>query len=180
MHRIIIVSMEYFSLFDLSVQLEVDKKELRARYLDLSRRFHPDYFATASAEAQQEALDATAQLNKAFKTLSNREETIRYVLQQKSLLADEEKYSLSPDFLMEMLEINEAVADLAFDPDPQRRAEIASQIKNWEHEIYEPVASIVANYQEGVTTEKELLQVKDYYFRKKYLERLQQQLMGIS
>lgn len=172
--------MEYFSLFSLPVQLEVDKKALRASYLELSRKYHPDYFATAGADAQQEALDATAQLNKAFKTLSNREETIRYVLQEKGLLVDDEKYNLSPDFLMEMLEINESIADLSFDPDPEKKAELVTTLKNLEDEIYEPVANIVANYQEGVTSKEELLQVKDYYFRKKYLERLQRQLMGIS
>ena len=172
--------MEYFELFDLPVQLEVDKKALRAKYLELSRKHHPDYFATASADAQQGSLDATAHLNKAFKTLSNREETIRYVLQQKGLLADDEKYALSPDFLMEMLEINEAIAEAGMDPEAGGKAAVVQQLKTMEHEIYEPVAQIVANYQDGVTTEKELLQMKEYFYRKKYLERLQHQLAGIS
>lgn len=172
--------MDYFSLFDMPVQLDVDKKVLRTKYLELSRRFHPDYFATAAAAEQQEALNATAQLNKAFKTLSNREETIRYVLEQKGLLEAEEKYRLSNDFLMEMLEINEEVAELAFDDDPAKRLRLQQQLKQLEDEIYAPVAAIVESYQEGITSEKELLQVKDYYFRKKYLERLQQQLGGIS
>jgi molecular chaperone HscB len=30
----------------------------------------------------------------------------------------------------------------------------------------------MANYSENTTTEKELLQVKDYYFKKKYLDRI--------
>ncbi|RPD51405.1 Fe-S protein assembly co-chaperone HscB [Paracnuella aquatica] len=173
-------SMEYFELFEIPVQLEVDKKTLRAKYLELSRKYHPDYFANASAPEQQEALDATAGLNKAFKTLGNREDTIRYVLQQKGLLVDDEKYALSPDFLMEMLEINEAIAEAGMDADGAGKAAVAQQLKNWEHEIYEPVAQIVASYHDGVTTEKELLQVKEYFYRKKYLERLKHQLDGIS
>lgn len=172
--------MEYFELFEIPVQLEVDKKTLRAKYLELSRKYHPDYFANASEAEQQEALDATAGLNKAFKTLANREDTIRYVLQQKGLLIDDEKYALSPDFLMEMLEINEAIAEAAMDADGAGKAAVAQQLKNWEHEIYEPVAQIVSSYHDGVTTEKELLQVKEYFYRKKYLERLQHQLDGIS
>src|SRR3712207_6046880 len=113
LHRHQKPKMNYFSLFELPVQLDVDKKVLRAKYLELSRRFHPDYFANSNAAEQDEALQATAQLNKAFKTLSSREETIRYVLNEKGLIEQDEKYKLSPDFLMEMLEINEAVADLA-------------------------------------------------------------------
>lgn len=171
--------MEYFELFELPVQMNVDKKLLRAKYLELSRRYHPDYFATASPEMQAQALDATAQLNKALKTLGSTEETIRYVLEQKGLLQAEEAYKLSNDFLMEMMELNEAIAELSFDPSPEQRTKLEAQIKTIEDDIYQPVASIVANYQEGVTSEKELLQVKDFYFRKKYLERLQQQLAGI-
>lgn len=171
--------MEYFELFELPVQLNVDKKWLRAKYLELSRRYHPDYFATAGADVQAQALDATARLNKALKTLSNREETIRYVLEQKGLLQAEEPYKLSNDFLMEMMELNEAIADLAFDPSTENRSKIEAQLKTIEDDIYQPVAATVADYQEGVTSEKALLQVKEYYFRKKYLERLQQQLTGI-
>jgi len=32
------------------------------------------------------------------------------------------------------------------------------------------------NYQEGITSEKELLQVKEYYYKKKYLDRIHKQL----
>lgn len=179
MHRTYPTDMEYFDLFELPVQLQVNPKTLRAKYLELSRRYHPDYFATASAEAQEEALHATAQLNKALKTLSNPEETIRYVLEQKGLLEQEEPYKLSNDFLMEMMDINEAVAELQFEPGREQKEEIQDQINGIANEIYTPVAPIVEGYQEGVTTQEELLQVKDYYFRKKYLQRLQQQLNGM-
>jgi molecular chaperone HscB len=51
---------------------------------------------------------------------------------------------------------------------------------NIEKELYEPVQNIIENYKEGITTQKELLQVKDYYFKKKYLQRLYQQLNRMS
>jgi molecular chaperone HscB len=38
------------------------------------------------------------------------------------------------------------------------------------------VQAVVENYKEGVTLESDLLLVKDYYFKKKYIERLKQQL----
>jgi molecular chaperone HscB len=34
----------------------------------------------------------------------------------------------------------------------------------------------VEHYQEGITSEKELLQVKEYYYKKKYLDRIKKQL----
>jgi molecular chaperone HscB len=163
----------YFQLFELAPAFRVDKALVRKKYLELSRRYHPDYFANASEEAQQQALQMTADLNKAVKVFNNEDDTIRYLLQQKGLLEDEEKYALPPQFLMEMMELNEA-ADEARTTEAKQA--IQTKIAEVENEIYAPVQSIVERYQEGVSSEKELLQVKDYYFKKKYLRRLRQQL----
>ena len=51
---------------------------------------------------------------------------------------------------------------------------LQSEVENLQSEIYEPVKEIVEHYQEGVTSEKELLQVKEYYYKKKYLQRIRQ------
>lgn len=109
-------------------------------------------------------------LNKAFKTFQNDDETIRYVLQLKGLLEEEEKYELPPDFLMEVLEINEQLMDNPGSP------EIISRIDQLQTEIYEPVKEIVESYQEGVSSEEELLQVKAYYYKKKYIDRIRKEL----
>ena len=114
-------------------------------------------------------------LNKAYKTFQNTDETIKYVLQLKSLLEEEEKYELSAEFLMEVLEINEQLMDAE---DQSVKENLQLTINNLQSDIYEPVKEIVEHYQEGVTSEKELLQVKEYYYKKKYLRRIQQQLDG--
>src|SRR6187455_3419906 len=132
--------MNYFEIFGIPVQLKVDKTELPKKFFKLSRKFHPDFYANTTPSEQNKALEITANLNKAFKTFHNPDETIKYVLQLKGLLQEEEKYQLPPDFLMEVLEINEKLMD----------------------------------------AEEELLQVKEYYYKKKYLHRIQQQLNGMS
>jgi molecular chaperone HscB len=167
--------MNYFELFQIPVQLKVDKNEIRKKFFELSRASHPDYFVNNPSGEQQTALESSALLNKAFKTFSNADETIKYVLEQKGLLETDEKYALPPSFLMEMMELNEELAE-AQTGDAAASAKLEAQIKQLQNELYEPVAGIIENYQEGVTTEKELLQVKEYYFKKKYLLRLQHQL----
>jgi molecular chaperone HscB len=170
--------MNYFELLDLPVQLKVNKNDVRKKYLELSKQNHPDFFVNATAEEQQNVMDTFSSLNKALKTLSNPDETIRYVLQSKGLLEDEEKYQLSPDFLMQMMEVNEELAEIEDDTDPNQKIRLQQQLNNLQKEIYEPVAHTIENYQEGVTSEEELLQVKDYYFKKKYINRLHQQFGG--
>lgn len=170
--------MNYFELFGLPIQLKVDKTELPKRFFELSRKFHPDFYANSTPSEQQRALEITANLNKAFKTFQNPDDTIKYVLQLKGLLEEEEKYQLPPDFLMEVLEINEKLMDA--EDDPELKLNLQSAIDNLHSDIYEPVKKTIEGYQDSATTEKELLQVKEYYYKEKYLHRIQQQLNGMS
>jgi molecular chaperone HscB len=90
-------------------------------------------------------------------------------------MEEEEKYQLPGEFLMEMLELNEQMMEANSE---EEKLELRTSLQNIETEIYDPVKEIVENYREGVTTEKELLQVKEYYYKKKYLDRIRQQLGG--
>lgn len=167
--------MNYFELFEIPVQLKVDKDSLTIRFFELSRKYHPDYFINKGKDLQFDALEKSAMLNKALKTFQNPDETIKYVLQLKGLLEEEEKYELPSDFLMEVLEINEQLMDAE---DQSALGNLQLAINNLQSEIYEPVKEIVEDYQEGITSKEELLRVKEYYYKKKYLRRIQQQLQG--
>ncbi|HUM98133.1 MAG TPA: Fe-S protein assembly co-chaperone HscB [Chitinophagaceae bacterium] len=166
--------MNYFELFDIPVQLAIDKKSIPKKYFELSRLYHPDLYANAAEDEKALMLEKTTLLNKAFKTFQQSGETIKYVLELKGLLVNDEKYQLPASFLMEVMELNEALADSG------TSAEILNRIDQLESEIYEPVKEIVEGYQEGITSKKELLQVKEYYFKKKYLDRIKHQLNGMA
>ena len=164
--------MNYFELYGLPVLMKVDASEIRQKFFELSRKYHPD-FHTGSGEAEQsEALERSSDVNRAYKVFQNVDDTIKYVLQLKSLIHEEEKYELDPEFLMEVLEINEELMDLETEPNPEKLEKCELKTKELLTQIYKDVAPIVENYQEGVTTEKELLQVKGYYYKKKYLQRI--------
>lgn len=164
--------MNFFELFNIPISLQVDAAVVKAKFYELSRKYHPDFFSQATEAEQEEALEKSSLVNKAFKVFSNKEETLKYVLQLKDLLEDEEKYKLSPDFLMEMMELNEALMDAKMDSDEAAVANIKSQISSLENELYENIKSIIEHFKDGVSTQEALLQVKDYYFKKKYLARI--------
>ncbi len=169
--------MTYFELFDIPVQLKVDTAALTKTFFQLSRKYHPDFFANGTDEEQAEALDKSALLNKAWKTFQNPDATIKYVLMEKELLEEEEKYELPPAFLMEVMDINEQIMD-ADNEDVRKNLE--RTITDLQAEIFEPVIKIVEEYKEGITTKEELLSVKEYYYKKKYLDRIHQQLAGMA
>ncbi|MEO7394933.1 MAG: Fe-S protein assembly co-chaperone HscB [Chitinophagaceae bacterium] len=167
--------MTYFELFDIPIQLKVNTVSLSKKFFELSKKYHPDYFTNENADIQAEVLEKSALLNKAWKTFQNPDATIKYVLQEKELLQEEEKYELPPAFLMEVMDINEGVMEAE---DAEAVTKLKSTLEKLHSEIYKPVEKIIENYQDGITTEKELFQVKEYYYKKKYLDRINHQLTG--
>ena len=157
--------MNYFELFGIPVSLTIDKTKLAKKYFELQKKYHPDFFTQNNEAEQDEALEKSSAINKALKVFQNKDSTIKYVLQLKGLLEEEEKYQLRPDFLMEVMELNE-----------QLSAESTTAIEVFEKEIYSEVSSIIDGYNDTSTTTAELLKVKEYYFKKKYLLRILERL----
>jgi molecular chaperone HscB len=158
--------MNYFELFDIPLSLTVDTKALTKRFFELQKKYHPDFFGQATDAEKEEALELSSMVNKAWKTFQSQDETVKYVLTEKGLLEEEEKYQLAPDFLMEVMELNELKMDGVDE------ATLNARIKGLQKEIAEDVADILSNYNESSHGEAELLKVKDWYYKKKYLDRL--------
>jgi len=159
--------MNYFELFELPVSIQIDKAQLAQKYFDLQKKYHPDFFAKGTEYEQSEALEISSQLNKALKVLKKQDQTIKYLLQLKQLLEEEEKYQLPPAFLMEMMELNEELNE-----------DSAKQIQELENQLYSEVQPIIETYNDSTVTTAELLKLKEYYYKKKYLQRILDRLEG--
>ena len=163
--------MNYFELYGITPSFNIDAAAVRKKFYELSRTHHPDFNGGGTATEQQEVLEKSAMINEAYKTLLNKDLLIKYILTSKGLLQEEEKYNLPPDFLMEVMDLNEQVMELD-KGDTTAVAALMATAKNLETELYEAIEPVMDNYSEDTATEKELLQVKDYYFKKKYLDRI--------
>lgn len=74
-----------------------------------------------------------------------------------------------------MMELNESLMDV----DDSSLEEAQTKISQLEKHLYDKVQNIVEYYSEDNTTAEQLLQVKDYYYKKKYLNRILERLEGI-
>ncbi len=167
--------MNYFELFDMPLSLQIDSNELSKKYFELQRKYHPDFFSKADESEQAEMLEKSSMINRGYKIFKSGDETIKYVLQLKGLLEENEKYELPPDFLMEMMELNE----MLMEPDILVLEEMETKISQLENQLYQSVQNIIENFIEDRTTDEQLLVVKDYYFKKKYLKRILERLEGM-
>lgn len=145
---------------------------MKQQYFQLSRKYHPDFVSNGTNDEKEEALQTSSLVNKAYKIFSNQDETIKYVLQLKNLLIEEEKFALPNDFLMEMMELNEQLMDAKMEDDKTAIANCQLLIANLQNKIYEPVKEIIESDLASDIPQEKLLQVKEYYFKKKYLSRI--------
>lgn len=96
----------YFELFGLVPALYLDLKDLEQRYFRLSRQWHPDLFARKSAAEQQTALDQTALLNDAYRTLRDPVRRAEYFIGP-----DDKQSAPPPELLEEVFELNMAIEE---------------------------------------------------------------------
>ena len=160
-----ICNMNYFELFGLPAAPSVDKTLLAKKYFELQKESHPDFFTQGTEAEQEDAVERSASINKAFNIFQNEEKTIEYFLQTVDMFETGEKYSLPPDFLMEMMEINEALTEGDMDA-------VVKQVKEYETALLEEVKPVIAGYDPAHTSQEHLLKLKEYYYKKKYLKRI--------
>jgi len=130
--------MNYFELYGIAPSFNIDAAAVRKKFYELSRAYHPDFNGGGTATEQQEVLEKSAMINEAYKTLLNKDLLIKYILTSKGLLQEEEKYNLPPDFLMEVMDLNEQVMELD-KTDTTAVASLMATAKNLEKDLYEAI-----------------------------------------
>jgi molecular chaperone HscB len=160
--------MDYFSLFGLPASAFIDKSRLARTYFELQKQHHPDFFTQATEAEKEEALKQSAAVNEAFRIFQDEDLTLGYFLKSKGLIDGEDKQTLSPDFLMEMMELNEALLT-------EEEGMLRQKITALQDSLKEKTAIYRSDYiDDGTVTQWEPL--KQYYFEKKYLNRILERL----
>ncbi len=167
--------MEYFDLFDIPVAFHIDEAVLKASFIQLSRECHPDHFTLASEDKQEEMLEKSTQINNAYKVLKDFDQRLQYILSQKDMLEGEGQDKLPQAFLMEMMEINETIMDLQFDPDPAKTAQAKEQIAAFDTSLQSGIEGVL-QVPDAINNNEALAAAKDYYLKKKYLKRIYENL----
>jgi molecular chaperone HscB len=112
---------DFFTFFDLPQKLTLDVVALEKRFYAMSRRLHPDRFASRPVEEQEAALGESSRLNDAYRTLKDPIARTQYLLSLEGVELEEQskaatdaarssgeqkKQIVPPELLEEVFELN--------------------------------------------------------------------------
>ncbi len=101
-----------FATLGLSRRYEVDLGAVEKTHRELSRALHPDKFVNAGASERRAALSKAVEVNEAWRVVRDPIRRAEALLELAGAAVGEERASATdPEFLMEMLEQREALAE---------------------------------------------------------------------
>ena len=174
--------MDYFEVFGLPRVLGIDLRALEKTFHELSRKYHPDYFSTASAAEKTQAVRMTALLNDAYRTLRHPIRRVEYLLSLYGLKADGSKVPQS--LLMEVFEINERLEEVkAGGAAPEEidslRAQIREKRERFDTELQQASQAWDELVKDGKTQDvlkKHLMKLAEILSESSYIRNLESEL----
>lgn len=107
------LSTTHFDRFGLPQAFDVDLELLDRNYRELQRSVHPDRFVNASDRERRLSMQQATLINEGYQALKDPLKRGRYLLQLDGREFDDERNTTSDtEFLMEQMELREALADV--------------------------------------------------------------------
>ena len=102
----------HFELFGLQPAFKLDQEALERAYREIQSRVHPDRFAHAGDAERRASLQWTTRVNEAYQTLTNPVARASHILALHGVdVAFETNTAMPADFLMQQMELREALED---------------------------------------------------------------------
>lgn len=169
-----------FEYFGLEPRFLTDEVGLRKEYLRLQKEWHPDLHIS-NPEASETALKKTALNNEAYNTLKTFESRVQYILSLYGLWKEGEKHTLPADFLSDMLDLNDLIADAKFG-DEAAMAQATTQLNELENGVKAELQRLGRKADDEYETWNAayLEPIRQEYEKYRYLHRLRRNLEGAT
>ena len=167
--------MNYFDFYGLPETFNLNDADVKKKFYQLSKQYHPDFYANEDQAKQQEILELSTLNNKAYQTLANPAKRLEYILRLHNLVSEGAKPQLPADFLIEMMDINERIMEV---DSATELGSITAEVLAIEGDMNEELLALTTDYVTLDDTAKEsrLNDIANIYFRQKYLLRIKESL----
>lgn len=138
----------YFEVFGLPVdRLVIDVPQLEIRFLELSRKYHPDRFASKTPLENQIAHEYSSAVNNAYRTLKEPVSRAKYVVERQLGSIEEKSAHVPPEMAEFFFEIHD-VLDTIRESNGNPPESALQEVQKAEKELREKVKELEANLQE--------------------------------
>lgn len=168
--------MNFFELFGLPLSFDMDTSALTREYYKLSRAHHPDNFVLSDSDAQENSETNISQINEGYKILKDHQLRIRHILEIYKAAPVEGQDKMPQEFLMEMMELNEAIMSYRLEEKIELKHEAEEKISAFEADIDNQLKEIANDFNYASPQSEQLQLIKDCYLKSKYLRRLKDNL----
>jgi len=119
------LNINYFDLFSLPIEYQVDLKQLKSQYIELQKVVHPDNFVSANDVEQRMSMQRVSLVNQAYETLKSPLQRAIYLLNLSGQEFDaDSQISSDPMFLMEQMALRESLAEVESTEDPMQALDL--------------------------------------------------------
>jgi molecular chaperone HscB len=152
-----------FQLFQIPELFSQDRAALDTRWKDLQREAHPDKFAAQGAAAQRIAMQWSVRINEAYQRLKDPVQRAAYLCELHGAPINSENNTAMPIvFLMQQMELREALDEATTEENLEKIAQQASQILQEQLSIAEQLIDQVKDYPAAAQAVRALLFVQKF------------------
>ena len=140
------LSSDYFDLFGLPGTFELSSDKLVERFRELQLQLHPDKYAASPDAERLWSLQAASHVNEGYQTLKSDLRRAAYLLELNGVSLDEETDTqMSPLFLMDQMELREALESASDGTEPflaldKLRVELKDKVRQQSTEFSKSVS----------------------------------------
>jgi molecular chaperone HscB len=129
---------DYFTCLGFPRRLTIDAQKLEAKFYELSRAFHPDFYQNKSETEQAISLSNAATLNTAYRTLRDPIQRAEYLLAIEAGAVKEIRTSPPADLFEEILELQETLEEYrASEQSSETGQQLRSKLQAEQHTLEE-------------------------------------------
>jgi len=129
---------DYFTCLGFPRRLTIDPQKLEAKFYELSRAFHPDFYQNKSETEQAISLSNAATLNTAYRTLRDPIQRAEYLLAIEAGAVKEIRTSPPADLFEEILELQETLEEYReSDQSSEAGQQLRSKLQAEQHTLEE-------------------------------------------
>jgi len=120
--------LDCFAALGIPRKLTLDLDALEHRYHELSRKLHPDRFASKGPKVRDASLRATATLTRSYRTLRDPVARGLYWLELNDEKLAENNQRVPPELAELVFEVQEQLAEMQLSSDPEQAHERATEV----------------------------------------------------